>query len=50
MIQERNKHDSEIDKTRQRFRDSLLKIEKELDKVNRDDDKNGREHEDCLGE
>jgi hypothetical protein len=35
----------EIDKSRAKYRDQILKLEKELDKVQRDEDKNYKEAE-----
>jgi len=41
----RQNFEREIDKSRAKFRDQILKLEKELDKVQRDEDKNHKEAE-----
>lgn len=38
-------YEREIDKSRAKYRDQILKLEKELDKVQRDEDKNHKEGE-----
>ena len=41
----RQNFEREIDKSRAKYRDQILKLEKELDKVQRDEDKNHKEAE-----
>lgn len=41
----RQNFEREIDKSRAKYRDQILKLEKELDKVQRDEDKNLKEAE-----
>jgi hypothetical protein len=43
MIIAKQSLEQEIDKSRAKYRDQILKLEKELDKVNRDEDKNNKE-------
>ncbi len=42
---ERQRLESDIDKSRGKYRDQIVKLERELDKVQRDEDKNVKEQE-----
>ena len=45
FVLSRQNFEREIDKSRAKYRDQILKLEKELDKVQRDEDKNLKEAE-----
>ncbi len=45
LVLSRQNFEREIDKSRAKYRDQILKLEKELDKVQRDEDKNHKEAE-----
>jgi hypothetical protein len=45
LVVERQRLESDIDKSRGKYRDQIVKLERELDKVQRDEDKNVREQE-----
>jgi hypothetical protein len=45
LLIERQQQDRKIDQSRGKYRDQIVKLEKEMDKVQRDEDKNTREAE-----
>jgi hypothetical protein len=45
LLIERQQQERQIDQSRGKYRDQIVKLEKEMDKVQRDEDKNTREAE-----
>jgi hypothetical protein len=50
LLIERQSHERLIDQSRGKYRDQIVKLEKEMDKVQRDEDKNTREADEQRGE